>query len=238
MNIHLRPSQAKNWQACSKMAAHHALLPIDDSTMKVGAYVGNMVHAKLTGHVYEEPQFVVFDELTRNRQEAKRQAQELYAHALTALDDNDLEVESREISMKKTVTVGEADVTVEGSMDLLCRSVRRRTLAIIDVKTGRRPPASVFAQISLYCWLWDGPEHEWADEAGYLYVARGRRQSDIVLRPVVDLLTVAEDIIRQYALTAIYGTVAAPGPHCAYCYTPDCAARDGVFPEEKKTTRV
>ena len=155
MNIHLRPSQAKNWQACSKMAAHHALLPIDDSTTHVGAYVGNLVHAKLTGHVYTEPQFIVFDEVTRNRQEAQRHADALFADATLGLDNNDLEVERREVSMKRTVTVGEADVTVEGSLDLVCRQVRGKSLALLDLKTGRRPPASVFVQIALYAWLWD-----------------------------------------------------------------------------------
>ena len=235
-----RPSQAKNWQACSKMAAYHALRPIDDSTTHVGAYVGNLVHAKLTGHEYTEPQFVVFDEITRNRQEAERQALALLATAKVALYDHELEVDIKEVSMKRTVTVGEADVTVEGTLDLVCRQVRGKSLALLDFKTGRRPPASVFVQIALYAWLWNS-RAEWADMAGYLYVHRvrqGRPKPELVLRPVVDLLTVAEDIIRQYALTAIYGTVASPGAHCAYCYAPDCAARDGEFPEDKKVTRV
>ena len=179
---------------------------------------------------YTEPQFVVFDEITRNRQEAQRQAEELLLVAATALDDHELEVEAKEVSMRREVTVGEATVTVEGTLDLVCRQVRGKNLALLDFKTGRRPPASVFVQIALYAWLWDHRAlgEEWADEAGYLYVHRvrqGHPKPELVLRPVVDLLTVAEDIIRQYALTAIYGTVASPGPHCAHCYTPDCAAR-------------
>ena len=239
MSVILRPSSAKNWYSCSHMAAHHAAYPPDTKYQHVGAVVGDRVHARITGHTYEEPQFIEFDEITRNQREIDREVDNIVEAVEKEMVKHKLVPEEKEISLETTIAVGQVEIKVQGALDAFCRSQEDQRFYIVDIKTGKVRPGKAFLQLALYAWLW---EHCRSDKpagfAGYLYVSRGKHNyPETVFRAVSDLLPIAEDAIRHRAMIEQYGTLRNPGMHCRQCPVRDgCAVREVDF--EAKPRKV
>ena len=152
-SIEVHASKVGSWLACparerfKQKNKAKAIVPENH----VGQVIGDLVHAKVTGHEHEMPKTITFDSKTPSLSEALRQADRMADLVLTWIGREKIEVVGSEIKLFCESEYNKVRVKVFGGIDLLCK--KDEDLFIIDLKTGVSKPADVFIQLAMYCYL-------------------------------------------------------------------------------------
>lgn len=227
--ILLRASAAPGWMTCSaRQEAIEEQQRDPQRPMHVGALVGNRVHAAVTGHMFDEPARVQYDEVTQTASEASRQSKAYSEEIKDFLAAESAQIIETEIPLAHSFSVGEVEVQVKGTVDMLLRHHQKNVDVLCDVKVGKMAPDAAIVQIAVYCLLWAHvrPEHE-IIHAAVLWRKRGGeglqyRKS----KPFGDMLILGEDVVRRMARIASDGASPTPSRDaCATCPKTDCPAR-------------
>ena len=229
----LHASQVHKWLDCPKGAMYEASEKPEAREFEthVGAHLGETVHAMITGHIPTTPKRVIYDDATQNSHQTLKQVVNMVEVAKPRLHELVPEIVQCERPMRLKMRVGDnAVIDLVGTIDIIGRT-EQGDLAIIDLKTGRRPPRQVWTQLAIYCYMhsiiW--PEQE-IKSAGFLWVKREKKpipgyQSQM---RSCDILIPEGKKIAQRAVQYASGNISvhySPGSYCTYCRVEDCPMR-------------
>lgn len=229
--ILLRASAAPGWMECSaRQQAIEEKQRDPNNPMHVGALVGNRVHSAVTGHTFDEPARVQYDEATQTAAEAGRQST-AYAKEITDfLAEEQAHIVETEIPLSHSFLVGDVEVQVKGSVDMLLHHKDKDLFSLCDIKVGKVAPDSAIIQLAIYCLLWHfvRPEQK-ISVANVIWRQRGKASDGLKCRssrPFDDMLILGQDVVRRMARIATDGVSPTPSRSaCATCPKTDCAAR-------------
>ena len=157
----IHASSVHRWLSCPQQMIYESL-HADDSIREyrhVGAVVGDMVHAKVTGfNPQEDPRPIMYDHQTRNMSEAKRQSKNIAAELIAYMDAKGIDIVAKEKVMAARMRLGKSSLAVElrGTADLLCMAVNddgHEEYVVLDIKTGTNMPENSMVQVAVYAYL-------------------------------------------------------------------------------------
>lgn len=228
--IHWSPSRVPDWLTCAQRASYEETQPAAETHgIPVRKAVGLAVHARITKSAYTLPPFIVWDQATRAKAEMHRQIDFMANQAQVALGEAGLTIIDAEERLSMAFDVGSVTIVVRGRYDLHCRHTSGRDV-LLEVKTGLRPPARVWAQASLNALLFQ--QKEIADyDVGVLWIQRphgAKLPADpiLVLEPAKELF----DPALAYIKMRVYWEKAGPPPMpsaiaCKDCPVSGCVVR-------------
>jgi len=198
----------------------------DNSESTVAEWVGNRVHAEITGHIFRTPKRILYDSVTRTEREADRQVEAMVDLAWKLLKEHRLEIVEREVYMSIVANKGGHRYVLEGTTDMVVRDKDGHRF-LLDLKTGARKPVNVWLQVGLYFWMWESTakarKAEPVHGAGVFWIRRPKMGDEIEGRIHIhseeDLLaqlrTVAKTSFRRMADNRLSYSPSMHG--CACC---------------------
>lgn len=230
-NITFRASEAVSWANCPARANYIYMHPsARESVHPVGLAVGNAVHHRITGHQYDAPESVQYDRNTRTAREMDRQVESISRYATNRLKELGLSVVESEYPLKRSVRIGEVEMAIQGTIDLVCVD-QNADIVIVDLKTGANQPRGAWLQLAIYAWLYGGDaQDKEAQKCGILWCPRLKSdkkvEKDYWEKSAQSLAKEAEGIIRQRARMAITTPTANPmSLSCSTCPNHECEVK-------------
>lgn len=225
----LHASAAAAWLDCAKRA-NYLSNRIDDEDepergRSVALEIGHRVHHRITGHSYDEtPNIIRYDKATRSKSEMERQVELLSKLAGEKLETEGLAVKEKELPMALEVSIADNPILLKGTADLICE--REGKTILIDLKTGKNPPKTVWVQLSIYLYLYRQLGLGEVEACGVLAVPR--KCADIVEcsyeeRPAEALSGIVEPLFKHIVRSSLAGGL--PNPSSIFCHScrADCA---------------
>ena len=228
--LEIHASGVTAWQACPARERFKQKNKVPPTFIEdhVGSVVGNMVHAKVTGHEYTVPKTMTFDTSTPSLAEAKRQADRMAEIVFHFFELNGIEVLKSEVPLYCVSEYNKVQARIMGKIDLLCSRAGEKF--ILDLKTGKNKPGNVYTQLAMYAYL--VAHSNVIDEihtAGVLWVSRKKTPAFELYqeKPAKPLVGVAAASIKELVLFKISDTY----PYnpstiaCAHCPHKHCPAK-------------
>ena len=231
--IELHASEIHKWLSCPQSAVASKMVPCQ--TMKefdVGVHFGNEVHREITGHEYNYKGRIKYDDTTRHDVDYETSLTSAVSHVEQYMNDNGWEVTEKETFMKMILKVGEEDVELIGTSDMIVKC--GDDVMLVDIKTGTHPPANAWTQLMFYGWL----RHHIGrlpnvNKLAILWIPRKRilKYEDLQL-DVRDWfegwVPEIEEMVKHATLVMLGRRMAYYNPsssNCRYCVKEDCAMR-------------
>ena len=120
----------------------------DTQAFPIGMHVGNLVHAAITGHKYEQPSRLAMDKITPTMRDAKIQAQFMIDRAEDFLAN--YKIIDKEVPVAREIDAWSDTWRVEGTIDLILERYQDSITVLCDLKTGHRRPSGVWPQLAAY----------------------------------------------------------------------------------------
>ena len=167
----INASSVSKWLACAKRAEHDMEMPEErDSWISVNTVVGSMLHAKLGNQEYIPPNQVTWTKDIPTMRAAHARAGLMRSAAEGVLAGYELIEAERRLEILISHKATDTSIRIVGVIDLVMNN-RSGGLSIIEVKTGKRPPASSMTQLAVQCWLWSQLEEREIEEVGVLWTS-------------------------------------------------------------------
>ena len=229
----VRASSVPEWADCQARAEYmvkrSGALP---GRPHVGAVLGTMVHGMLLdkgADMLPLPDFIEWDQWTRNLKEMSRQAGTMYALALIELEARGWKIIMSEIEMARELYEPPVRLEVTGHMDAIIS--RPHELATLELKTGAHRPRGAWLQSGVYAWLWEGDASKRLPH-GPIYKSAvlwlNRRNEDVTWeeRETKPLRLLAAGQLTAIARAMVEGGTYNPSSlSCSSCLNTGCAVR-------------
>ena len=235
-SLNVRPSQVPSWMDCAARAAFERDNPEPRHAQPVALAVGNEVHRRLTGHEYETPESILYDDHTPTASDMRFQIDQMEQAVKKCLETHELAIEENEYDLVggapgvfrdeaglKRLPIAfdgmlaDTKVFLSGTADWVARRPDG-SLMLLDIKTGKTFPAQAWMQLAVYLWMSDRAGLGIQD-AGILWVRRKRNEYDLVgdlaVRPATELVENVPRILIELAVVARFGAI--PNPNSKFC---------------------
>ena len=163
MELHaaIRASQIPEWADCQARADYHVKRNGPEiARPHVGAVLGTIVHTMLLERHEDAfdnlPEFVEWDQWTRNERDLRRQAGALYDLARHEMARREYGILFSEVTLRREIVLPPVRLLVTGHMDAVIEHDATRGLASFELKTGAHQPKAAWLQTGVYAWLWEG----------------------------------------------------------------------------------
>ena len=150
----LHASQVTRWLACPHRAKREAGMT-GDRDKHVGAVIGDRVHGAITGHEASVPERIVYDDITPTAEALTKQSRKMAGETHYVIRERlKMEVVDSEKPMQMALrTSKDRVVHLQGRIDLIMKDEASGLHHLVDIKTGRRKPDAVWAQLAIYAYM-------------------------------------------------------------------------------------
>ena len=206
----------------------------DTQAFPIGMHVGNIVHAAITGHKYEQPSRLAMDKITPTMRDAKIQAQFMIDRAEDFLAN--YKIIDKEVPVAREIDAWSDTWRVEGTIDLILERYQDGLTILCDLKTGYRRPSGVWPQLSAYAFAHgrllnaNEPNGTLIRRCAVLWVPRRRYRLNDVMpeweeRDFEHVYFAGQDMASATAVGLSLAHTVPSQQACASCTVEDCAVR-------------